>query len=197
MPTKQKKKKAPRKPAKVCRPKRTPPGKRRRRGSITVTVHPSRKFLKPALEKMAVAAASGLQAALKKAADRIPDNIRGGNFGEVRGESYIRPGRYIMRNGSSAIVVEPVTLKFGVQMRQTWQGWKGHLEDYPHGEGLTWGLDGKRSDATPAHEHDLGKRHKNQSYSCSGCGCTDDRACPGGCSWVAPTRCSACFPLVT
>lgn len=30
---------------------------------------------------------------------------------------------------------------------------------------------------------------------CIACGCTDDRACPGGCSWVShqPPKCSACF----
>lgn len=30
---------------------------------------------------------------------------------------------------------------------------------------------------------------------CINCGCTDDRACPGGCSWVStrPPKCSACF----
>ena len=28
--------------------------------------------------------------------------------------------------------------------------------------------------------------------SCRGCGCTDERACPGGCSWVTPNLCSAC-----
>lgn len=27
---------------------------------------------------------------------------------------------------------------------------------------------------------------------CRVCGCTDDRACPGGCSWVEPDLCSAC-----
>lgn len=29
---------------------------------------------------------------------------------------------------------------------------------------------------------------------CIGCGCTDDRACPGGCSWFKkdPPICSAC-----
>jgi hypothetical protein len=29
---------------------------------------------------------------------------------------------------------------------------------------------------------------------CRSCGCTDDRACPGGCSWVSlnPPICSAC-----
>jgi hypothetical protein len=30
---------------------------------------------------------------------------------------------------------------------------------------------------------------------CMACGCTDDRACPGGCSWVAPDKCSACFDV--
>ncbi|HWA39819.1 MAG TPA: hypothetical protein VG873_18345 [Burkholderiales bacterium] len=27
---------------------------------------------------------------------------------------------------------------------------------------------------------------------CEICGCTDDCACPGGCSWVAPGLCSSC-----
>jgi hypothetical protein len=29
---------------------------------------------------------------------------------------------------------------------------------------------------------------------CRGCGCTDDQACPGGCSWVEDDLCSACAP---
>lgn len=29
---------------------------------------------------------------------------------------------------------------------------------------------------------------------CRACGCTDTRACPGGCSWVLPGLCSACVP---
>lgn len=32
--------------------------------------------------------------------------------------------------------------------------------------------------------------------TCRGCGCTDARACPGGCSWVTADLCSACAPLV-
>ena len=27
---------------------------------------------------------------------------------------------------------------------------------------------------------------------CRECGCTEDRACPGGCHWVKPGLCSAC-----
>lgn len=30
---------------------------------------------------------------------------------------------------------------------------------------------------------------------CRICGCTDDHACPGGCSWVAPDLCSTCEGL--
>lgn len=30
--------------------------------------------------------------------------------------------------------------------------------------------------------------------ACRLCGCTDDRACPGGCYWVFPNVCSACAP---
>lgn len=29
---------------------------------------------------------------------------------------------------------------------------------------------------------------------CSFCGCTDECACPGGCSWVQEDICSACAP---
>ena len=29
---------------------------------------------------------------------------------------------------------------------------------------------------------------------CRKCGCTDDRACPGGCWWVAEDLCSSCDP---
>jgi len=28
--------------------------------------------------------------------------------------------------------------------------------------------------------------------SCRVCGCTDDKACEGGCYWVEPDLCSAC-----
>jgi len=35
------------------------------------------------------------------------------------------------------------------------------------------------------------------NLSCQLCGCTDERACPGGCSWVSvdPPLCSACVSL--
>jgi hypothetical protein len=32
---------------------------------------------------------------------------------------------------------------------------------------------------------------------CEICGCTDDRACPGGCSWVRPGLCSQCVGKMT
>jgi hypothetical protein len=32
--------------------------------------------------------------------------------------------------------------------------------------------------------------------TCRICGCTDDRACPGGCHWVEKDLCSACKPAV-
>lgn len=28
--------------------------------------------------------------------------------------------------------------------------------------------------------------------TCTGCGCTDERACEGGCYWIGPTLCSRC-----
>ena len=30
--------------------------------------------------------------------------------------------------------------------------------------------------------------------ACHACGCTDERACPEGCSWVGPNLCSTCAP---
>lgn len=39
---------------------------------------------------------------------------------------------------------------------------------------------------------DQARRHPGE---CVRCGCTDDRACPGGCSWVVPNVCSQCAPL--
>jgi hypothetical protein len=29
-------------------------------------------------------------------------------------------------------------------------------------------------------------------FVCRKCGCTEDRACPGGCWWAAPGLCSSC-----
>jgi hypothetical protein len=31
--------------------------------------------------------------------------------------------------------------------------------------------------------------------TCRECGCTDDRACVGGCSWIEADLCSACDPF--
>jgi hypothetical protein len=33
--------------------------------------------------------------------------------------------------------------------------------------------------------------------NCAGCGCTDDRACDGGCYWVWPRVCSSCWRIHT
>lgn len=78
-------------------------------------------------------------------------------------KSWIRPGRYEMRNGSIAIVTGPCDIKFGVELRQSWLGWRGHLERHPDGEGLNWALDGRRTDvAGVLHEHDLLRRAKDQ-----------------------------------
>ena len=32
---------------------------------------------------------------------------------------------------------------------------------------------------------------------CQECGCTQSKACPGGCSWVSAAHCSSCSPLNT
>lgn len=31
-----------------------------------------------------------------------------------------------------------------------------------------------------------------KKQKCIECGCTDNKACKGGCSWIAPNYCSAC-----
>lgn len=40
-------------------------------------------------------------------------------------------------------------------------------------------------------------RPRRAGLACIGCGCTDDRACEGGCSWVQfdPPLCSACAAI--
>lgn len=34
-----------------------------------------------------------------------------------------------------------------------------------------------------------------RKLECLGCGCTDERACPGGCAWSEPGICTRCAPL--
>jgi len=36
-------------------------------------------------------------------------------------------------------------------------------------------------------------KKKPKIRKCRVCGCTDDRACKGGCYWVAVDLCSKCF----
>lgn len=36
------------------------------------------------------------------------------------------------------------------------------------------------------------ERQEYENGACKKCGCTDDAACEGGCSWVAPGLCSSC-----
>lgn len=41
---------------------------------------------------------------------------------------------------------------------------------------------------------ELNTRPRTAGLACKFCGCTDDRACPGGCFWIShdPPVCSAC-----
>ena len=36
------------------------------------------------------------------------------------------------------------------------------------------------------------KDEEGGARRCRSCGCTDEQACPGGCSWTAPDLCSVC-----
>lgn len=44
-------------------------------------------------------------------------------------------------------------------------------------------------------EVDLRHPAATSERSCRECGCTTDRSCPGGCSWIGPDLCSACGEL--
>jgi hypothetical protein len=35
--------------------------------------------------------------------------------------------------------------------------------------------------------------HLSDGWTCIGCGCTNERACAGGCYWVDQDKCSGCF----
>jgi hypothetical protein len=41
---------------------------------------------------------------------------------------------------------------------------------------------------------EVGVRGRAAKLVCEGCGCTNERACPGGCCWISldPPLCSAC-----
>jgi ParB/RepB/Spo0J family partition protein len=72
----------------------------------------------------------------------------------------------------------------------------------------TWGIDRKAIEqsvvswqvaekvrlATEAKAGKGGKAKKSKPGTCRMCGCTDEEACEGGCSWVEPDLCSACAP---
>jgi hypothetical protein len=38
---------------------------------------------------------------------------------------------------------------------------------------------------------------ENWTTVCRGCGCDDDAACAGGCSWVEPDLCSSCVAVTS
>ncbi len=48
-----------------------------------------------------------------------------------------------------------------------------------------------------AFDHDLSKHPeiRGEEAKCRVCGCTDERACPGGCYWVEPDLCSRCTDI--
>lgn len=39
------------------------------------------------------------------------------------------------------------------------------------------------------------KLQKAFALACRVCGCTENNACPGGCSWVGPDLCSSCVEI--
>lgn len=43
----------------------------------------------------------------------------------------------------------------------------------------------------------MSKQHKKEKRKCRICGCTDDKACPGGCYWVGRDLCSKCEEIIS
>lgn len=132
------------------------------RGKVRPKLVPKRQgFLRSAMDEIAQKASRAmretLQADVKRIAAGIPAQIQAPGYGAERGTSWIKPGRYKMAGGSIAVVEEPIEIKFGIGMRQSWHAWRGQIEGH-QGEKLVWGLDGKRTDAARAHEHDLVSR---------------------------------------
>jgi hypothetical protein len=48
------------------------------------------------------------------------------------------------------------------------------------------------SDLAGDFEREKTKTRRTPRRRCRICGCTDTRACPGGCFWVEPDLCSSC-----
>lgn len=72
-----------------------------------------------------------------------------------------------------------------------------------HGDWIITGVKGDRYPCKPdvfeATYEEIGRsfvlpERSARAGVCRKCGCTDDKACPGGCSWVEPDLCSACVP---
>lgn len=64
------------------------------------------------------------------------------------------------------------------------------VTDIPDGERIRVGLAMLR--AQPSSRFALDWRREPEQQHCHVCGCTDDRACAGGCSWMTPDLCSGC-----
>jgi hypothetical protein len=54
-----------------------------------------------------------------------------------------------------------------------------------------------RADSSGASNFQNAETHmpfdQSDGWACIGCGCTNDRACTGGCYWVDKNKCSGCF----
>lgn len=71
----------------------------------------------------------------------------------------------------------------------------------PFGASLGYQMDGQHSifSADPAYDDLDLEESKRQAriaagieHQCAHCGCSESRACPGGCVWATPTLCSRC-----
>jgi hypothetical protein len=72
------------------------------------------------------------------------------------------------------------------------EGWCAVFCD--HCQATYWGVEAYDEPVAPVHEPEMLQRQRVRS--CRVCGCTDERARPGGSYWVAEDLCIACAPAL-
>lgn len=66
------------------------------------------------------------------------------------------------------------------------------LLDYESGGLFAELLDGEDDDEDYADITRQARIAAGEEHACLVCGCSESRACPGGCVWATPTLCSRC-----
>ena len=64
--------------------------------------------------------------------------------------------------------------------------------DYDPGIEDMLGLNGPPDQVLAEEEARQARIEAGVEHACVGCGCSESRACPGGCVWATPNLCSRC-----